>query len=101
MSSVSTESTRRRFLAYFGGVGLASTLLPGVLWAKMQEQEAERITPAMLKDALAVAGLEFTDEERQQLLNGANQNLTRYADIRAIHIDPNLGPPLYYSPLVP
>jgi Asp-tRNA(Asn)/Glu-tRNA(Gln) amidotransferase A subunit family amidase len=97
----SAETTRRRFLGYFGGVGLASTLLPGVLWAKMQEEQAERITAAMLKDALAVAGLEFTDEERQQLLNGVNQNLTRYADLRAIHLDPNLAPPLYYSPLVP
>ncbi len=94
-------TTRRRFMGYFGGVGLASTLLPGVLWAKMQEQQADRITAAMLKDALAVAGLEFSEEERQQLVNGVNQNLTRYADIRAIHIDPNLAPPLYYSPLVP
>ncbi|HEY2907224.1 MAG TPA: amidase [Vicinamibacterales bacterium] len=94
-------TTRRRFMGYFGGVGLTSTLLPGVLWAKMQEQQAERITAAMLKDALAVAGLEFSEEERQQLVNGVNQNLTRYGDIRAIHIDPNLAPPLYYSPLVP
>jgi Asp-tRNA(Asn)/Glu-tRNA(Gln) amidotransferase A subunit family amidase len=94
-------TTRRRFMGYFGGVGLASTLLPGVLWAKMQEQQADRITAAMLKDALAVAGLEFSEEERQQLVNGVNQNLTRYADMRAIHIDPNVAPPLYYSPLVP
>jgi Asp-tRNA(Asn)/Glu-tRNA(Gln) amidotransferase A subunit family amidase len=99
--TASADTTRRRFLAYFGGTGLASTLLPGVLWAKMQEQQAERITAAMLKDALAVAGLDFSDEEREQLVNGVNQNLTRYADIRAIHIDPNLAPPLYYSPLVP
>jgi len=88
-------------MGYFGGVGLTSTLLPGVLWAKMQEQQADRITAEMLKDALAVAGLEFSEEERQQLVNGVNQNLTRYADLRAIHIDPNLAPPLYYSPLVP
>jgi Asp-tRNA(Asn)/Glu-tRNA(Gln) amidotransferase A subunit family amidase len=95
------DTTRRRFMGYFGGVGLASTLLPGVLWAKMQEQQAERVTAAMIKDALAIAGLEFTEEQRQQLVNGVNQNLTRYADLRAIHIDPNLAPPLYYSPLVP
>src|SRR5579864_760608 len=95
------ETTRRGFMGYFGGVGLASTLLPGVLWAKMQEQQAERVTAAMVKDALAIAGLDFTEEEREQLVNGVNQNLTRYADLRAIHIDPNTAPPLYYSPLVP
>src|SRR5437879_5023092 len=94
-------TTRRRFIAYFSSVGLTSTLLPGVLWARLQEERAGRITAAMLKDALAIAGLDFTDEERQQILNGVNQNLTRYADLRQIHIDPNIAPPLYYSPIVP
>ncbi len=35
----STELTRRRFLAYFSSVGLSSTLLPGVLWAQIQDEE--------------------------------------------------------------
>jgi len=35
------------------------------------------------------------------MLNGVNQALTRYAELRQIHIDPNLAPPLYYSPIVP
>lgn len=94
-------TTRRRFIAYCSSVGLSSTLLPGVLWARVQEAKTDRITVAMLKDALAVAGLDFTEEQRQQILGGINQNLTRYADLRQIHIDPNIAPPLYYSPLVP
>ena len=94
-------TTRRRFLNYFSSVGLSSTLLPGVLWARVQEEHAERVTAAMLKDALAVAGLDFTEDQRQQILNGINQNLTRYAELRQIHIDPNIAPPLYYSPIVP
>jgi Asp-tRNA(Asn)/Glu-tRNA(Gln) amidotransferase A subunit family amidase len=101
MRSPNVSAARRRFLAYFSSVGLGSTLLPGVLWAKMQEQGAGRITAAMLKDALAVAGLDFTEAQREQLVNGLNQNLARYADLRAIHIDPDLAPPLYFSPLVP
>ena len=100
-ATAALAASRRRFLVYFSSVGLGSTLLPGVLWAKMQEQGAARITAAMLKDALAVAGLEFTDEQRQQLVNGANQNLTRYADLRAVHIAPEVAPPMYFSPLVP
>jgi Asp-tRNA(Asn)/Glu-tRNA(Gln) amidotransferase A subunit family amidase len=94
-------TTRRRFLTYFSSVGLSSTLLPGVLWARVQDEKTERITAAMLKDALAVAGLDFTEDQRQQILNGINQNLTRYAELRQIHIDPNIAPPFYYSPLVP
>src|SRR4029077_10213588 len=92
---------RRGFITYFASVGLSSTLLPGVLWARVQEEKVARVTSAMLKDALAIAGLDFTDEQREQMLNGVNQNLTRYAELRQIHLDPNLAPPLYYSPLVP
>ena len=96
-----TAHTRRQFIGYFSGIGLSSTLLPGVLWSQVQEQQATKVTPEMLKHALAVAGLEFSDDEREAILNGVNQNLTRYAELRRIHIDPNLAPPLYYSPLVP
>ena len=99
--SEATAATRRQFITYFSSVGLASTLLPGVLWAKLQDEQTARVTGAMLKDALAVAGLEFTDEQREQMLAGVNQNLERYADLRQIRIDPNLAPPLYYSPIVP
>src|SRR4051812_1192775 len=94
-------TTRRGFLGFFTTVGLSTTLLPGVLWARVQEEKADRVTDAMLKDALAVSGLDFTDEQRQQILTGVNQSLTRYTELRQIRIDPNLAPPLYYSPLVP
>jgi Asp-tRNA(Asn)/Glu-tRNA(Gln) amidotransferase A subunit family amidase len=92
---------RRRFMAYFSSVGLSSTLLPGVLWARVQDSGAQRITAAMVKDALAVAGLEFSDEERAQLVNGLNQNLERYENVRKLHLADTLAPPLYYSPIVP
>ncbi len=95
------DRSRRQFIGYFSSIGLSSTLLPGVLWSQVQEQQATTVTPEMLKHALAVAGLEFSDEQRDAILNGVNQNLTRYAELRQIHIDPYLAPPLYYSPLVP
>src|SRR4249920_1927485 len=94
-------ASRRGFISYFATIGLSSTLLPGVLWARLQDEKAARITAPMLKEALAVAGLEFTEEQRQQILAGVNQNLTRYAELRQIHIDPNIAPPLYFSPIVP
>ena len=94
-------TTRRQFISYFSAAGLATTLLPGVLWAKLQQEGAARVTSGMLKDALAIAGLEFTDEQREQMLNGVNKNLERYAELRRIHLYPNLAPPLYFSPIVP
>lgn len=101
MASKDLETTRRRFLAYFSSIGLSATLLPGALWAQMQQEKAQRITAEMLKSAMALTGLEYSDEERQQMLNGLNQNLERYEEMRKIHIDDGIAPPLYYSPLVP
>ena len=94
MSSKDQATTRRRFLAYFSSIGLTSTLLPGVLWAEMQQQGAQRVTADMLKSAMTLTGLEYSDEERQQMLNGINQNLERYEDLRKIHIEDGIAPPL-------
>ena len=51
---------RRRFLVQFSGLGLSDTLLPGVLWVKVQEKQAQKITKAMLRDAEQIAGCSST-----------------------------------------
>ncbi len=96
-----TEESRRRFLSFFSGVGLGGTLLPGVLWTQVQQEGAQRITQPMLTQALALSGLTFTDEDQRALLQAANQNLTRYEEIRKVHIANDVAPPFYFSPLVP
>ena len=75
---------RRYFLAYFSSLGLSSTLLPGVLWAKMQEEQTPAITQEMMISAEKLAGLEFTDPERESMVAGVNQNLQRYRELRNI-----------------
>ena len=70
--------SRRRFLAYFSGTGLGATLLPGVLWGQMQQDGAQRVTPEMLKGALAMAGLTFSEEDQKAMLQGVNRNLTSF-----------------------
>ncbi|MDB5988334.1 MAG: Amidase, partial [Nevskia sp.] len=92
-----TES-RRRFIASFAAMGLSTTLLPGILWAKM-EQAGTPLTSAMLKDAAALAGLEFSDAELGEMLKGVNQNLQRYEAMQAIHIPNDTAPPFYFSPI--
>ncbi len=94
-----TSLNRRRFLAAFSAAGVSSTLLPGVLWARMQEQGAEKVTMAMLNDALAIAGLDFGEEDKKQILSNLNPN--RYDELRKVTIGETVAPPLYYSPLVP
>jgi Asp-tRNA(Asn)/Glu-tRNA(Gln) amidotransferase A subunit family amidase len=94
-----TQLTRRTFLAYFSGLGLSSTLLPGVLWARLQDEEEPRITKEMLEDAEQVAGLEFTDEERDLMLRGLNSNLESYERLREVELPNSVAPALYFNPL--
>ena len=63
---------RRDFLSYFSGIGLTGTLLPGVLWSRFQEEG--EITPQNLAEAEKIAGLEFTEEEREAMVRGLNGN---------------------------
>src|SRR6185437_13773974 len=75
---------RRSFIAYFSSLGLTSTLFPGVLWAclseakpsdaRLSDMPAPALTKDMLRDAAAVAGLEFTDEQLDKMLKGVTEN---------------------------
>ena len=57
------DATRRRFMAYFTSIGLGTTLAPGILWARMQDAGAQRVTLAMVTDALKLSGVNATPEE--------------------------------------
>ncbi len=93
--------TRRRFITHFAGVGLGATLAPGIIWTRMQEQGADRITIDMVAGALRLAGIDSTEDERQAMVNGANQSLSRYEAVREIDIPNDVSPPFHFSPLVP
>ena len=95
------EGTRRRFLSFFSGLGLGGTLLPGVLWAQLQQGDAQRITAEMLAHALALSGLTVSEEDQRSMLQAANQNLARYEELRQVRIPNDVAPPFYFSPLTP
>jgi Asp-tRNA(Asn)/Glu-tRNA(Gln) amidotransferase A subunit family amidase len=97
-----TGANRRRFLSYFSGLGMASSLLPGALWAEMQQDAAEpHVTDEMLKSALAIAGLTFSDEERKSVLQGVNRSLTSFEEVRKLDIPNDVSPPFYFSSITP
>jgi Asp-tRNA(Asn)/Glu-tRNA(Gln) amidotransferase A subunit family amidase len=100
-SSSATDATRRRFLATCSSLGLGGTLLPGVLWAEMQNSGVQQITPEMLLHALAMAGLTFSEADRKTMLDAVNQNLTRVIELRQIQIPNDVSPPFHFNALVP
>jgi Asp-tRNA(Asn)/Glu-tRNA(Gln) amidotransferase A subunit family amidase len=95
------DETRRRFMAHFASVGLGATLAPGVLWARMQDAGDKTITLAMIKDAMKLSGLEFSEDELKGMVDAANRNLSNFEELRAIHIPNDVSPPFHFSPLVP
>ncbi len=98
-ASTTPPLERRTFLAYMSGLGLGGTLFPGVLWARVQEGQA--ITSEVLVDAAAVAGLDFSEEEREGMLRGLNQNLGAYRSLREQGIPNEIPPAIRFDPVPP
>jgi Asp-tRNA(Asn)/Glu-tRNA(Gln) amidotransferase A subunit family amidase len=95
------NETRRRFLNCCTGIGLGGTLLPGVLWAQIQQGGAQRVTAEMLRGALGLSGVNLSEDDQKAMLQTLNQSLTRYEEVRNLHISNNVAPPFYFSPIVP
>ena len=88
-------------MATFAGAGLGSTLVPGVLWARMQDAGASKVTLAMVTEALKTSGIELSDEEKNNIVEAANRNLTGIESIRKVHIPNDVSPPFHFSPVTP
>ena len=93
--------TRRRFMAHFAGIGLGTTLVPGVLWARMQDAGAAQLTLEMVTDALKLSGIDLTEEDRKQMVESANRNLNSVRELRKISIPLDVSPPYHFSAIVP
>src|SRR5262245_54463676 len=100
-NSETARRNRRNFLAYCSSIGLSSTLLPGALWAQVQDPKAPKITLAMLKAAEQIAGIEFTDAEREMMLDDVNLNLARSEKMVSYHLDNSVPSSLRFSPVMP
>src|SRR6185312_5258067 len=98
-----TKFDRRSFVAYFGSIGLGSTLLPGVLWGKVQGQQPQDppITKEMIASAEEITGLSFSDEERESMI----RDLTSMRrDIESLHkepLDEGILPAIVFNPVPP
>ncbi len=97
---------RRVFLSTCSRFGLASTLFPGALYTLAAQEKAgsdakTKITPEMMDAAATLAGVTFTAEQKQMMLDGLNQQREAYDAIRKLHL-PNSVPPAYvFDPLPP
>ena len=55
-------------------------------------QTPHAVSPSAIAAAETLAGLEFTEAERQQMVDGVAENLERYLAIRRLDIGPDYSP---------
>src|SRR3954463_59461 len=90
---------RRSFMTHLSGVGLTSTLFPGVLWAKLAA--GADITVDTIANAEEVAGLHFDPQERELMLDGLKQQEQRIEALHKIPLDNSVSPAIKFDPLPP
>jgi hypothetical protein len=86
---------RRRFMAVLGGFGL-SGVVADRLWAAAEETGT--VTAADLAHAEKTAGLEFTDAERELMVEGVNDLRADYAALREVPLPNSVAPALHFDP---
>jgi Asp-tRNA(Asn)/Glu-tRNA(Gln) amidotransferase A subunit family amidase len=99
MSEMRIGLDRRKFTALFAGFGLAGTALPRLLWAEVEAKGG--VTKEALIGAEKVAGLEFTDDERELMLDGLQTLRESYETLREVPLDNSVSPALHFDPVLP
>ncbi|MDF1503516.1 hypothetical protein PYV61_11220, partial [Roseisolibacter sp. H3M3-2] len=98
-TAATTPPDRRAFLGYFASVGLGSTLLPGVLWARVAE--GAEVTAASVAAAAEIAGLEFDEQEKASLVEGLKRQLAQIEALHKVPLPNEVAPAIHFDPRVP
>jgi Asp-tRNA(Asn)/Glu-tRNA(Gln) amidotransferase A subunit family amidase len=88
---------RRAFTTYFASIGLGSTLLPGILWAKATN--GEEINAATIAAAEELAGIKLDDAERAMMVDGLKQQEARIEALHKVDMPNSVAPAIVFDPL--
>jgi len=83
-------------LKTLSALGIGSLVFGRALTALADEQPA--VTKAMIERAEWIAGVRYTDPERELMLKGVNDALKDYAKLRAVPLDNSVPPALWFHP---
>ena len=61
--------------------------------------EKNTVSKSNLASAEKIMGLEFTRSERDSLLDGVNNRISQFEELRSLALPNNVAFPLYYNPL--
>jgi len=83
-------------MSYCSAAGLSGTLFPGVLFTKIQE--GEPITIDTIAMAEKIAGVTFTDSQREMLVEDLIEHLDHYQAIREMNLSNGVAPAFVLKP---
>jgi len=97
---------RRGFLTVCSRAGVASVLLPGVLYTLATQAQgdgkppsAAKLTAELLDAAAMLAGVSLTAEQKKMMLDGLEEQRGSYAAIRELKIANSVAPAFVFNPL--
>src|SRR5512146_73207 len=90
---------RRAFRGYFASIGLGTSLLPGVLWAKLTA--GAEITKETIAAAEEIAGVHFSDAQRAMMLNKLKRQAQSTDALHKLNVQNDVAPALVFDPIPP
>jgi len=93
--------SRRSFFAMMTALGLGSEPLVRELYALASQAPQSRVTAAMVKEAVQLAGLKYSEAEQQGMVASLNRILTRAEELHLAPPDNDVPSPILFNPRVP
>lgn len=90
---------RRGFVGWLAATGVAVTAAPQRLWGWVQERR--RVTKETVVVAETLHGLEFTQAERELMLESLNERLALYEQLRSVRVPNEVPPAVQFDPVLP
>ncbi len=90
---------RRRVLKLLAAAGFGNAVFARALVALAESEP--RVTDEMVDRASWISGVELTDEERELMLEGVNDLVAAYEEIRGVELENGVPPALVFAPQAP
>ena len=112
--SPSLDATRRRFLAVSTAAGFGGTMFSGALLALVAapasstsaqspnpeaKPDLPKITPEIIDQAAVIAGVSFTAEQRQLMIDDLTSQRDNVVEIRKLNLPNRVAPSLIFDPV--
>jgi Asp-tRNA(Asn)/Glu-tRNA(Gln) amidotransferase A subunit family amidase len=92
---------RRQFFAALTAFGLGADPFARAFAASQGPAPQSRVTAAMVKEAVQLAGLKYTEAEQQGMVASLNRILTRAEELHLAPPDNDVPSPILFDPRVP